>query len=170
MRQLLGRTTVGDGGDGLTRREGWRHSHGASFGAFAVASSVALSAAATATSGEGKSAKVAAVGAAISEAAPIGWVDDPRGHVERKKANFARRSAIWAANMPRPTYGVCVAISPDSHRVSLHVADSEQRKVQEQRVFVVVFARRGWLFERFLTGRRGYQGGFSPDGEATREV
>jgi len=36
--------------------------------------------------------------------------------------------------------------------------------------FVVVFARRGRLFERFLTGRRGYQGGFSPDGEATREV
>ena len=47
---------------------------------------------------------------------------------------------------------------------------SEPRKVQEERFFVVVFARRGGVFERFLTGRRGHQGGFSPDGEATREV
>ena len=30
---------------------------------------------------------------------------------------------------------------------------------------MVVFARRGRLFVRFLTGRRGYQGGFSQDGE-----
>ena len=47
---------------------------------------------------------------------------------------------------------------------------SERRKVQEERFFVVVFARRGRLFVRFLAGRRGYQGGFSPDGEVTREI
>ena len=60
--------------------------------------------AATATSGEGESTRVAAVGVVISEATPAGW-GDPRGHVERKKTSSARRPAIWAANMPGPTYG-----------------------------------------------------------------
>ena len=67
-------------------------------------SPVALSVSAIAISGEGGSVRVAAVATAMSEAAPIGWVD-PRGHAERKKANSARRSAIWATNISIPTYG-----------------------------------------------------------------
>ena len=58
-------------------------------------------------SGEEGSVRAAVVATAMSEAAPIGWVD-PRGHVERKKANSARRSEIWATNTSIPTYGRCV--------------------------------------------------------------
>ena len=88
-----------------------------------MASPVALSAAATATSGEGGSARATAVGTAISAATPAGRVD-LRGHVERKKANSARRSEIWASNMSDAhIWVVRVVIPPESHRISLRAAN-----------------------------------------------
>ena len=74
-------------------------------------------------SGEEGSVRVVAVAIAMPGVAPIGWAD-PRGHVERKKANSARRSETWATNTSIPTYGrSCTVIPPDSHQVSWRVAD-----------------------------------------------
>ena len=98
---------VGDGGDGHTWRRDWCRSLASAAEPSVMMSLVALSVSAIVISGEGGSVGVAAVAIAIAEAAPIGWVD-PRGHVERKKANSARRSAIWATNISIPTYGRCV--------------------------------------------------------------
>ena len=71
------------------------------------------------------SVRAAVVATVMSEAAPTGWVD-PRGHVERKKANSARRSEIWATNhkhVDTHVWAVCTVIPPDSHQVSWRVAD-----------------------------------------------
>ena len=59
-----------------------------------MTSPVALSVSAIAISGEGGPVRAAAVATAMSEAAPIGWVD-PRGHSERKNFEYFER--------PRPT-------------------------------------------------------------------
>ena len=52
---------------------------------------MALSASVIVTSGEEGSMRAVVAATAISGVAPVGWAD-PRGHVERKKANL--RAAI----------------------------------------------------------------------------
>ena len=84
-----------DGSDGLTRRGGWCRPHGAA--------SVSHSHIRGGRIDEGRVGRHRP----ISGVAPIGWAD-PRGHVERKKANSARRSETWAINTSIPTYGRCV--------------------------------------------------------------
>ena len=68
---------------------------------------MALSVSVIVTSGEEGSVRAVVAATVISGVAPIGWAD-PRGHVERKKANSARRSETWATNTSIPTYGRCV--------------------------------------------------------------
>ena len=70
----------------------------------AGAAPMALSESVIVISGEEGSVRAAVAATAMSEVAPIGWAD-PRGHVERKKANSARRSEIWVTNTSIPTYG-----------------------------------------------------------------
>ena len=73
--------------------------------------SVALSAAATATPGEGGSASITAVGVVLSGGMPAGWVG-LWGHVERRKASTARRPTILATNISGPhTGGACSHMS-----------------------------------------------------------
>ena len=59
------------------------------------------------TSGEEGSMRAVMAATAISGVVSVGETD-PRGHVERKKANSARRSETWAINTSIPTYGRCV--------------------------------------------------------------
>jgi hypothetical protein len=59
------------------------------------------------TSGEEGSMRAVVAAIAISGVVSASGAD-PRGHVERKKANSARRSETWAINTSIPTYGRCV--------------------------------------------------------------
>jgi hypothetical protein len=68
---------------------------------------MALSVSVIVTSGEEGSMRAVVAATVISGVVPIGWAD-PRGHVERKKANSARRSETGATNTSIPTYGRCV--------------------------------------------------------------
>ena len=82
---------------------GAMESPGEGAGAAPVAPSVSV----IITSGEEGSMRAVTAAIAISGVVSVGEVD-PRGHVERKKANSARRSETWATNTSIPTYGRCV--------------------------------------------------------------